>query len=98
MIPSTPLPPPTPDSVDLRDESDAARAREARAREARRIRSLGRALAVLGVFVVLCAFALVIVGSRRPNGPARTRGPVAAVPVAETNAGTTIPMGSGSAG
>ncbi|HEY4229490.1 MAG TPA: Do family serine endopeptidase [Thermoanaerobaculia bacterium] len=51
------------------------------------MRSLGRALAALGVILVLCAFALVIAASRPSTTPARTPGSAAAVPV-QVAAGT----------
>jgi len=82
MIPSSQWPTPHSDPDSLR--VDPARVR---AREASRSRSLGRTLAALGIVVVLCAFALLIVGSRPSTTPARAPGSVAAAPV-QVAAGT----------
>jgi serine protease Do len=108
MLPSSYPPPPTPDLDPALDpfvvdpaavRTKEVRAEEARAEEARRRRSLARALAALGVLVVLCAFGLVMVGSKQASrdrtAPAQTASaasvPVAEVPVAQ------VPVAQGAA-
>jgi serine protease Do len=68
--------------------------------ELRERRSLGRAVAALGVLVVLCAFGLVIVGSKQTSrartAPTQTAASAASVPVAEVPVAQ-VPVAQGAA-